>query len=467
MGTRWWIVTFKKFISLRALFAAVVCLLAALAPALTVRGEAFPAGAGVRASYARLRNLDASGLQGVYTPRWILLSDQMENVFARVKGPIPARDLLFAADTNFRVYRQTEKLKFLERAGVLAERILNSVGGDREVRGEASLLRGDISVVRREGDRVALGYYEEALSQGASVARIARGRILSINNRTFASRVPSSDLETPRLVKKSSRDAKSTPVKRIVLDPGHGGFDSGAVGWLGQSEKDITLDLARRVKELLEGVPSLSVLLTRDEDTFVPLARRTSYANRRKADAFISIHLNASPSHKLRGLEAYYLDTTDDEASRLLAQRENGIVPGGDMDDLSYILSDLIQSGKLEGSVELAHHVESSVASSARGKHRDIVTHGVKKGPFFVLVGAHMPCSLIELFFIDNPQDGSKLATEEFRTILANGLADGLIRFSLPGEVMQVRSRPYEGKKVRSASAKSAPTSRKRRNRRS
>jgi len=256
-------------------------------------------------------------------------------------------------------------------------------------------------------------------------------------------------------------------VKRIVLDPGHGGFDSGAVGWLGQSEKDITLDLALRVKELLEGVPSLSVLLTRDEDTFVPLARRTSYANRRKADAFISIHLNASPSHKLRGLEAYYLDTTDDEASRLLAQRENGIVPGGDMDDLSYILSDLIQSGKLEGSVELTHHVESSVAASARGKHRDIVTHGVKKGPFFVLVGAHMPCSLIELFFIDNPQDGSKLATEEFRTILANGLADGLIRFSLPGEVMQVRSRPYEGKKVRSASAKSAPTSRKRRNRRS
>jgi N-acetylmuramoyl-L-alanine amidase len=224
---------------------------------------------------------------------------------------------------------------------------------------------------------------------------------------------------------------RSRPIERIiVLDPGHGGVDGGAEGYGDLLEKDLTLDLAQRVKSMLEARHPVSVLLTRTKDEFVPLARRTNYANKREAAAFVSLHLNASPSHSLRGLEAYYLDTTDDDASRLLAERENGVPHGGAVDDLSFILSDLIQSGKLEESVELSHALETSVHRSTAAAYLDSKSYGVKKGPFFVLVGAHMPCSLIELFFIDNPSDGAKLATESFRTIVSEGLARGLARFS-------------------------------------
>jgi N-acetylmuramoyl-L-alanine amidase len=218
--------------------------------------------------------------------------------------------------------------------------------------------------------------------------------------------------------------------KRLVLDPGHGGFDTGAVNGHGLQEKDLTLDFGRRVKALLERDSSIAVHLTRTDDTFVPLARRTGYANTRKADAFVSLHLNASPSHELKGLESYYLDTTDDEASRLLAERENGVVPGGAVDDLTFILSDLIQSGKLEKSVELSHYLESAVHRTTLANYPESKSHGVKKGPFFVLVGAHMPCTLIELFFIDNRADGAKLATDSFRSIVSEGLAKGLTRFA-------------------------------------
>ncbi len=170
----------------------------------------------------------------------------------------------------------------------------------------------------------------------------------------------------------------------------------------------------------------------------------------------MSLHLNASPSHSVRGIESYYLDTTDDEASRLLAERENGVPHGGEVDDLSFILSDLIQSGKLEESVELSHHLQASVHKASLPVYREAKSHGVKKGPFYVLVGAHMPCTLIELFFIDHPQDGAKLATEPFRSIVSNGLAEGLTRFALgaqtdlsaPVERAQLRSTSKEPKKA-------------------
>jgi N-acetylmuramoyl-L-alanine amidase len=241
------------------------------------------------------------------------------------------------------------------------------------------------------------------------------------------------DLETPRVFPWGNRSLRS-PKKSIVLDPGHGGYDGGATGHGGLLEKDVTLDLAKQVKVFLESRYPVIVSLTREDDTFVPLARRTSFANKRKADAFVSIHLNASPSHNLHGLEAYYLDTADDEASRKLAERENGLPEGAALDDLSFILSDLIQSGKLEGSIELAHALEAGVVRAARPIYKGSRSYGVKKGPFFVLVGAHMPCSLLEVYFVDSPADGPQLASSQFRTAAAEGIGMGLIDFLLPGK---------------------------------
>jgi N-acetylmuramoyl-L-alanine amidase len=215
----------------------------------------------------------------------------------------------------------------------------------------------------------------------------------------------------------------------VVLDPGHGGGDFGATSPIGGDEKEITLDIARRVKALLERRHQLKVQLTREDDAFVPLARRTAFANRKEGAVFVSLHVNASEQHDASGFEAYYLDNTNDEASRKLAERENGIAPGAGVDDLSFMLSDLIQSGKLEDSIHLTRAIDSGIRSRVLMTHRDLRSLGVKKAPFFVLVGAHMPCTLIEMFFVDHPSEGKKLRDDSFRSALAAGVADGIARF--------------------------------------
>jgi N-acetylmuramoyl-L-alanine amidase len=215
----------------------------------------------------------------------------------------------------------------------------------------------------------------------------------------------------------------------VVLDPGHGGEDAGAVSNLGGEEKEITLDIARRVATRLQQRGGLRVRLTRDRDEFVPLARRTAIANQNEAAVFVSLHVNASAGHDADGLEVYYLDNTNDEASRKLAERENAVDPGADVDDVSFMLSDLIQSGKMEDSVLLSRKMELALQSRVVAGHKGLRSLGVKKAPFFVLVGAHMPCSLIEMFFIDNPLEGAKLRQESFRELLAVGIAEGIERF--------------------------------------
>jgi N-acetylmuramoyl-L-alanine amidase len=215
----------------------------------------------------------------------------------------------------------------------------------------------------------------------------------------------------------------------IVLDPGHGGEDGGAASHFGGAEKEITLDIARRVRSILESRYGFRVRLTRHSDQFVPLARRTAMANRNEASVFVSLHVNASVGHNLDGLEVYYLDNTNDEASRKLAERENGVAPGEGLDDLSFMLSDLIQSGKLEDSIVLSRSVEGALKRSVVAPSKGLRSLGVKRAPFFVLVGAHMPCTLVEMFFIDHPSEGRRLAQDGFRDALAFGLADGIRNF--------------------------------------
>jgi N-acetylmuramoyl-L-alanine amidase len=393
------------------------------------RGEGFPAGAHARSEYLRLRNLDPAGDAPIHAAKWVRLAEEMNGVFLKSVNTMPSRDLFFAADTHMRVYRASRTPGYLKRGKVIVDTLIERYSSEVPEYGAALLLRGDIGVAEGDSHSSIARWYERVESANPHLAIRAQSRMQSLANATFSKVLPSSDLEVPRTV---SRKASTQRVitKRIVLDPGHGGFDAGAVGKNGLEEKELTLDFAYRVKSLLERDGSIAVHLTRTDDTFVPLARRTGYANQRKADAFVSLHLNASPSHALRGTESYYLDTTDDEASRLLAERENGIASGGAVDDLSFILSDLIQSGKLEESVELSHYLESSVHRATLTTYPDSTSHGVKKGPFYVLVGAHMPCTLIELFFIDNPGDGAKLATDSFRSIVSEGLAKGLTRFA-------------------------------------
>jgi len=215
---------------------------------------------------------------------------------------------------------------------------------------------------------------------------------------------------------------------KIVIDPGHGGKDPGAIGVDGIQEKDVVLAVAQRLKARLVATQDADVVLTRDADIFLALEERTARANTEQADLFVSIHANASPNRSLSGIETYYLNNTNDRATMRLAEMENGLrsVTGrtkGDR-DVALILSDLIQSYKIQESVSLAEDIQQALVGKTRAN--DI---GVKRGPFYVLVGAGMPCVLVEVSFLTHREEGALLAQAAYQDTLAEGLLRGIQRF--------------------------------------
>ena len=176
-----------------------------------------------------------------------------------------------------------------------------------------------------------------------------------------------------------------------------------------------------------------TVVLTRERDVFLTLEERTARANAENADLFVSIHANASPRPELAGVETYYLNNTDDRATVRLAAMENGLRfigngrhAGGD--ELSYILSDLVQDGKLQDSIALSQALQAGLLSQVRDAYpeAEVADLGIKQGPFYVLVGAYMPCVLVEVAFLTNPVEGRRLATAAYRETIAAGLARGV-----------------------------------------
>jgi N-acetylmuramoyl-L-alanine amidase len=243
--------------------------------------------------------------------------------------------------------------------------------------------------------------------------------------------------QTPPLSKplsEASPEQFSAPRYRIMLDPGHGGKDPGAMGEGGVAEKDVVLAISKHLGRKLAEREQVDVLFTRTTDEFVPLEERIARANAAKADLFVSIHANASSNPELQGVETYYLNNTDDRATIRLATLENGLRPERNNSEseragLSFLLSDLIQSGKEEESIALAHHLQEAVVTRARQRYPTIHSLGVKKGPFYVLVGAHMPCVLVETAFITHPVEGKYLISSEYQDALAEGLFLGIARF--------------------------------------
>ncbi|HEY7163570.1 MAG TPA: N-acetylmuramoyl-L-alanine amidase [Candidatus Binatia bacterium] len=231
-------------------------------------------------------------------------------------------------------------------------------------------------------------------------------------------------------VKPRGRDAKPTfaGLKKIVLDPGHGGKDPGAIGVHGVAEKDIVLKVAKKLAAKLRD-SGIQVVLTRTDDRFIKLEDRTAIANKEDADLFISLHMNASPNGEAKGLETYYLDNTTDEASLRLAARENG-TSTSNVSDLQFILSDMTQNMKLEDSVTLAHRLHESLLGSMSAKLGDVRDLGVKKALFYVLVGARMPSVLMEMFFITNKGEGRAMSQEAYQDIVVEALFEGIQRYS-------------------------------------
>jgi N-acetylmuramoyl-L-alanine amidase len=217
-------------------------------------------------------------------------------------------------------------------------------------------------------------------------------------------------------------------IGKIVIDPGHGGHDTGTIGPNGLEEKDLVLEVGRRLGKLLETRLGAEVVYTRKNDTFIPLETRTAIANQQRADLFISIHANSSHDPDARGVETYYLNFTSSPEALDVAARENAV-----SEKSIYELQDLVKKialkEKIEESREFAGDVQESLHSGLAAKSPGIRDRGVKKAPFIVLIGANMPSILAEISFVSNPGDEHRLETSEYRQKIAESLYRGIAKY--------------------------------------
>lgn len=218
--------------------------------------------------------------------------------------------------------------------------------------------------------------------------------------------------------------------KKIVIDPGHGGHDPGAVGHSGLYEKDVVLDIALKVRDIIKReYPTYEVILTRSSDVFIPLTERAAIANKEDADLFVSIHTNASTNSQARGIETFILNWTDDEESMKVAARENAISlkqMKQAQSELGLILASLERESKRDESIKLAGNIQKALISNVLSYDSIIYNRGLKQALFYVLVGAKMPSALVEVSFISNPEEERLLASESYRQKLAYSIVSGI-----------------------------------------
>ena len=214
----------------------------------------------------------------------------------------------------------------------------------------------------------------------------------------------------------------------IVIDPGHGGRDPGAHGQRGTEEKDITLKVALKLRDLLKKDPGVRVLMTRERDVFVELEDRARFANSSEADLFVSIHVNSHPQRSVRGIEIYHFGEAKDQRALELAARENGTPLSSTGVGWEYLVADLLTTKKIETSLELAWSTKEAMIAHLNG-HYALVDHGVKTAPFYVLRFTSMPSILTEIAYISNGAEEDLLRTGTFITRVAESLHQGVMAF--------------------------------------
>ena len=216
--------------------------------------------------------------------------------------------------------------------------------------------------------------------------------------------------------------------KTIVIDPGHGGKDPGARGQRGTEEKDITLKVALKLRDLLSKRPGVRVLMTRDRDEFVELEDRAKFANAQEADLFVSIHVNSHPQRSVKGIEIYHFGEAKDQRALEVAARENGTPLNSTGVGWEYLVADLLTAKKFEASLELAWTAKEAMVTNLNGRY-SLVDHGVKTAPFYVLRFTSMPSILAEIAYISNSAEEDMLRTGLFTTRVAEALMEGVNTF--------------------------------------
>ncbi|HEX8705499.1 MAG TPA: N-acetylmuramoyl-L-alanine amidase [Myxococcaceae bacterium] len=216
-------------------------------------------------------------------------------------------------------------------------------------------------------------------------------------------------------------------VRRVVIDPGHGGHDTGAIGKQGTREKDITLAISKKLAEELRE-RGLEVIMTRDDDRYLKLEARAELANEARGDLFISVHCNSAANRKLRGVETYTLNISSDRYSIRLAARENASSERG-ISDLQFILADLATKANTGESSRLANHVQKSLVSELSREYTGIKDLGHKEALFYVLLGVKMPAILVEASFLSHAEEEKRLSSEEYQDSVAQAIAQGVEDF--------------------------------------
>ncbi len=228
--------------------------------------------------------------------------------------------------------------------------------------------------------------------------------------------------------------AQDLPKKKdmvIVLDPGHGGKDPGALGGKGTKEKDIVLKISRHLRDLLAKQTHAKVLMTREKDVFIELEDRATFANKHKADLFVSIHINSNTKKSIKGLEMYHFGEASDPRALEVSARENGTPLQDNGPAWQFILADKLQDKKIEDSQEFAWTTKKALVKYLQPFYK-VKDHGVKTAPFFVLRMTTMPAILAEIAFISNPTEEKLLKSSKYQKRVAQGIFEGIKSYIKP-----------------------------------
>lgn len=238
--------------------------------------------------------------------------------------------------------------------------------------------------------------------------------------------IPSKTKKNGKITTSALAKQLALGVNRIVIDPGHGGRDYGAPGYLkGVHEKNVVLNIGKKLAKKIREKLGCKVIITRNRDKYLTLEERTAIANTKNADLFISLHTNAARDRRAYGLETFFLNLATDDDAILVAARENA-TSTKNISDLQTILSDLMQNAKINESSRLAAHVQKAMYKHMKKKYSRIKNKGVKQAPFYVLLGAQMPSILIETSFISNPRECKRLNNSRYQDHLCDAIVKGI-----------------------------------------
>lgn len=470
-----------------ALIATCLCLFALASPRAASAAQpdrrAEAAFTSAKAEYLALKE-DAKRRK--YRDQWLAIAAKLEGVAKRYpesrRAPdalynaaklysdlyrvsLARRDLTASLDAWERLYTKYPKSNLADDAHLERGRLFRDRQGDLELaRAEfksAIALKGDMSAEARR-DLAALGPEPRTSAKAAAkmgspqraakadkpktaqqIAAERRARLSKGIAKATAAADGGENALDARQIDAIARASKNEiplsvqaglKVKRIVIDAGHGGHDTGAIGKGGTREKDVVLSIALKLQARLKEA-GYDALLTRRDDTFVPLEERARFANRNKGDLFVSIHCNASPNRKLRGVETYTLNVASDRYAMRLAAFENQSSERA-VSDLQLVLADLAKKANTGESAQLARAIHPTVVAALKDGKKPARDLGLKQALFYVLLGVQMPSVLVEAGFLSNPQEEKLLAKTSTQQALANSMAKGIIRFITEREAL-------------------------------